>query len=144
MVYCLQRIKGKRLWALRWFLWFALVEASLQSNRTITQCANNRASERDNLCFWTQILNDFQHPQRQRTQIRWAVKDVSEELWFWTQSGLSRDGEGRFGKSLENASQTFAILKDYITKHGCQLTDRIFPSTKVASHAWMRIRNRLA
>lgn len=47
-------------------------------------------------------------------------------------------------RALKLLPSTLAMLKEYATKYNFSLTDRMFPSTDVSSHVFMRIRNRLA
>lgn len=47
-------------------------------------------------------------------------------------------------RALRLLPSTLAMLKEYVTKCNFSLTDRMFPSTDVSSHVFMRIRNRLA
>jgi len=53
----------------------------------------------------------------------------------------AKDGSARV---LKLRQATLAMLKEYIDKHGFSLGDRPFPDSEVASHVYMRIRNRLA
>jgi integrase len=45
---------------------------------------------------------------------------------------------------LKLKTATLAMLKEYIAKNNFGFKDKMFPTTKVASHVFMRIRNRLA
>jgi integrase len=45
---------------------------------------------------------------------------------------------------LKLTTPTLAMLKNYIAKNDYNLNDKIFPTTKIMSHVWDRIRNRLA
>ena len=47
-------------------------------------------------------------------------------------------------RALKLKSSTLAMLKQYLAKKDFTLNDRIFPTTSVMTHVWMRIRNRLA
>jgi len=52
--------------------------------------------------------------------------------------------KGGNARALRLLPSTLAMLKEYATKYNFSLAERMFPSTDVSSHVFMRIRNRLA
>jgi integrase len=47
-------------------------------------------------------------------------------------------------RALKLKTETLAMLRSYITKHGFSLDERMFPNTDIMSHIFIRTRNRLA
>jgi integrase len=52
--------------------------------------------------------------------------------------------KGGSARALELKHSTLAMLKEYIAKKDPKTNERIFPTTKIMSHVWCRIRNRTA
>jgi len=52
--------------------------------------------------------------------------------------------KGGSARALKLQSSTLAMLKEYVAENDFKLNERMFPSTDVTSHVFMRIRNRLA
>ncbi len=47
-------------------------------------------------------------------------------------------------RALKLKKSTLAMLKEYVAEHDFNLNDRMFPSTTVMTHVFMRVRNHLA
>lgn len=47
-------------------------------------------------------------------------------------------------RSLELKPSTLAMLKKYVSEKDLKMNERMFPTTKVMSHVWCRVRNRTA
>ena len=47
-------------------------------------------------------------------------------------------------RALKLQTSTLAMLREYVTKYGFKLDERMFPDTKIVSHIFIRMRNRLA
>jgi integrase len=52
--------------------------------------------------------------------------------------------KGGSARATKLKSPTLAMLKEYVARNDFKLDERIFPSTSITSHVFMRIRNRLA
>jgi integrase/recombinase XerD len=48
------------------------------------------------------------------------------------------------GRRLKLKTPTLAMLREYVTKYGFKSDERMFPSTDIVSHIFIRTRNRLA
>ncbi|MDH5389828.1 MAG: site-specific integrase, partial [Candidatus Bathyarchaeota archaeon] len=71
---------------------------------------------------------------------RTKVRDIDLDTGVIT----VRTAKGGLGRSLKVKTQTLAMLKEYLGKHGFGLNDQPFPKRKKMTGRWVRLRNTVA